>query len=183
MTGLAAIALALGASAGCGAPRPLARGAAERPEPMTCTDYTSPSHIPFACRESELHPSDYPMLDEMAAHLLAQRGLTRVRLIGSQSRTGPEGALPTDLALRRAATVTRELERRGIDPAMIVIVEEESGYRYKHGPRRKSEPDACTDELFDRRRSRRVEVRYTLCCPRRTLDGLTAECPFVPRPE
>lgn len=183
MTGLAAIALALGAWAGCGAPRPLARGAAEPPEPMTCTDYTSPSHIPFACREGELHPSDRPILDEMAAHLLAQRGLTRVRLIGTQSRTGPEGALPTDLALRRAATVMRQLERSGIDPAMIAIVEEESGYRHKRGPRRKNEPDACTDELFDRRRSRSVEVRYTLCCPRRVIDGLTAGCPFTPRPE
>jgi outer membrane protein OmpA-like peptidoglycan-associated protein len=144
-------------------------------------DYVSPSHIPFACRESELHPSDRSVVDEMAAHLLAQRGLTRVRLIGTQSRTGPEGALPTDLARRRAATVMRELERSGIDRALISIVEEESGYRHKRGRRRKNEPDACTDELFDRRRSRSVEVRYTLCCPRRTIDGLTAECPFTPR--
>lgn len=187
MVGLAAVALVLGVSAGCGA-RSAAPRSTEPAELLTCTDYASPSHIPFACRESELHRDDRPVVEEMAAYLLSQRGLTRVRLVGAQSRTGPEGALPADLALRRAATVRRELERSGIDPALISIVAEESGYRHKSG-RRKNEPDTCTDELFDRRRSRSVEIRYTLCCPperavtRLSAEGPVTECPFTPRPD
>lgn len=180
----AMLALIVGGCGGPSASSPEPRAVRERG--LLCTDWVHPAEPRFACGESEL-PVGERSLDSLAEELLANRGLTEVRLIGLQSRSGPEGQLSTELALRRAATVARALVEGGIDPALIQIDKEVSGYQQKSGGRRKSDADSCTRPPPDYRRSRTVRVGFTLCCPperavtRRREHGIILQCPVAPR--
>jgi outer membrane protein OmpA-like peptidoglycan-associated protein len=101
--------------------------------------------IHFDVAESTLRPESAPLLDEVAAVLLANPEIVRIEIAG---HTDPIGgvAFNTELSRRRAKAVAEALVERGIAPERLVA----KGY----GP---SRPIADNETVEGRAANRRVE--------------------------
>ncbi len=113
--------------------------------------------VHFETSRDRVLPRSFPLLDNVAAVLVAHPELTRIDVEGHTDSAG-DAAYNKDLSQRRAAAVVRYLEGRGVRAALLVPI--------GHGEER---PVADNATPAGRAKNRRVELHTKIELPRETV--------------